>query len=89
MKIQFTPKAILEFISRVTFGLVSFSTNIELLADVLTNTSKFFIERKKTLLFLSFFLLVVVRREGFVHRGRSLTRGVMPSLLLLRFWDFL
>jgi hypothetical protein len=37
MKIQFTSKAIVGFIFRVTFRLVSFSTNMEL-GDVLTNT---------------------------------------------------
>ena len=38
MKIHFSPKAIIGFIFRVTFGLISFRTNIEFLADVSTNT---------------------------------------------------
>ena len=92
MKIQLTPKAIVGFIFRVIFGLASFSTNIKFLADVLTNTLEVLHREIKDFffLFLSFpFLLVVVMREGFVHRGRNLTRAVRPALLLLRFWDFL
>jgi hypothetical protein len=53
MKIQFTPKAIVGFIFRVTFGLVSFSTNIEFLADVLTNTLELLRRERKE--FFSFF----------------------------------
>jgi hypothetical protein len=88
MEIHFTPKAIVGFIFRVTFRLISFSTNIEFLADILTNTLEV-LHREIKRLFLFPFLLAVVRREAFVPERQEFDTCNKAFTVLLRFWDVL